>query len=327
MQGDGTEALAAARDLDGFVEACREVLRRGGNEHVTYLRGPLRHLLPLVERARPLSWDWELRDPEGPLPGRWHDIAFSSALNGGYFHRPGGGPVTQWEVGGSGSQALMQWLAGIRRDGLLPGVDHFGIPFEGARYLDLVLRALAGVPYAAERFQVFREFAAKWPWAGEGVLDALSEAPDGKLEGKLELRHVDMLAHAFPEGFGADPFRKKACLAIMLLASHLAARGHRVEARIPVPSDYQVPRIMAWAGAIVVSPGLRAALLKGDLLEQGCPEVTQFRAAAVVACHDLGQMAGAPDWMVDCALFGPVRANQDFRANSLPPMRIRGMWF
>ncbi len=185
------------------------------------------------------------------------------------------------------------------------------------------------MPYAPERRAILEEFAAPCAAAkADLVLAALERQDGGGYRGTLGLRDARILARLFPAAFGGDPFAKKACLAILFIAGHLAAQGHGgVTADIPIPADCQLPRMFHWAGAIGVSGGFAAALRAGGLLDPASPEVTAFRAAAVVAAHDLGRMAGQPDWMVDGALFGAVRKDPAFQAESLPPMRTRGMWF
>lgn len=326
-----TGALVGARDLAGFVSACRDIVR--DSPHVHYAPIKLRNLVPLVEAARPSSWDWYLRNPSGPLPARWYDIAFSSSLNGGYFFPdPVTGETRQWQVNGSGSEALLGWISSLRVLDLLPGIDYAGhlhadIRAGGSQHLAAVEERLRDIPYAAERMAVFREFALVWMKCVAILNGAVATGLDGRVTARLDLGTVDLLVRIMPNSFGGDPFRKKANLAVLLLASHLAAHGHDVACDIPIPADYQIPRILSWSGAIAVSTEFRSLLLNGRLLDQHSPEVTDFRAAAVVAAHDLGKLTGVPDWMVDCALFNAVRKDQAFKADSLPPMKIRGMWF
>lgn len=50
---------------------------------------------------------------------RFFDAAFNTSLNGGYFSDIDG-VVTQWQVDGSGSNALLQWIQTLREQDLVP---------------------------------------------------------------------------------------------------------------------------------------------------------------------------------------------------------------
>lgn len=319
--------LQGAADLDQFVRSCRSLV--ASSSHVAYVPSALDGLIPLVQAAKPISWDWYLRDSTGPLAGRWYDMILSSALNGGYFAEdPVTGEVRQWQVNGSGSDALLQWIDRLRSEGLMPGVDHVAVRWDDHEYRAGLDRLLAGLPYARERRAILDEFAAPGTVLGANhVLERLVTDSDGRLCGALGLREVCHLVRCFPAAFGDDPFHKKACLAVLLLTSHLNAHGHSVEAYLPIPADYQIPRILSFYGAIELSDELTDTLLAGRLLDATSEPVTHFRAAAVVAAHDLGLRARTPDWLVDGALFGTVRKDEAFKANALPPMKIRGLWF
>lgn len=337
-------SLREAQSLTAFVAACRAIVADSPHISLDLAAPCFGEVVSLAQRYRPVSWDWFLRAPDGPLEARWYDIVFSSAMNGGYFEKDAAtGQVRQWASNGSGSQAMLEWVRDLRERGLLPGWDvvrvgdrlasvqeHVSGEFRGPdprAEIDAIM-AVHGAAYAAERRAIVEEFSASGAVAAATMpLFALRKGADGLYAGALGMREVDMLAHLLPRSFGGDPFRKKACLAVLLLTSHLAAHGHGVTADIPIPSDYQIPRILAWKGLIRVGDRLAGAMRAGRMLDARSEPVEHFRAAAVVAAHEIAAAAGVPDWAVDGALFNGFRRDQRFQEESLPPMRIHGMWF
>lgn len=181
MPSGKVEALRGATDLNGFVAACREIVN--DSPHVGYRPGALKELVPLVTSTRPMSWDWHLRDPEGPIERRRYDIVFSSALNGGYFEGDREtGQIRQWELNGSGSEALMRWIGRLRADGLLPGADTVCLPDEDCGFWTVVDRLLKDVPYPDERLTIsagWRACPTGWSTApfSEGCASPRSSKP------------------------------------------------------------------------------------------------------------------------------------------------------
>ena len=319
-----TDALARADTLEGFVDACGGIVRH--SPHVRLLAAPLARFVPAVSACSPPPWDVEAgRGTDG---SRWRSMAFAAANLGGFWETGPDGSVRQWEKDGSGSSAAMAWIRGMADHGLVPGVDWSSAdPLAAAAREDIDL-TLSGVPYAETRRAICEEFAS--PTSGARLDMALApfvRGEDGMLSGELGVADAAMLATMFPASFGGDPFRKKAFLAILGLVSNLRSRGHDVGASIPVPADYQLPRLLHSAGAVGVSGEFEAELRAGGLMAAGSDRVTHLRAATVLACHELGRIAGRPDWVVDAALFGIIRGDPRLRAAAIPGMRIVGTWF
>ena len=310
-------ALKGARNYRAFIDAARDIVNASD---FAIDEQALSQLQPLVDSAKPVSWTWYLPAGELSLEEVMFELSLNAALNGGYFAKAADGSIRQWEVGGSGSQALLQWLQERREAHEIPGI-HLKTP-ASAR---LVLAdRLAGQPFADERLETLAMFA--YDGTRARLADILNDArEDGKLS--FALRHADALADLVPSGFGGDPFRKKACLALQMVAGHAAANGFELGSELPIPSDYQIPRILAWQGTILLSDRFAQALQSEAFLDVTSADVTAFRAAAVVACSDLARMAGVEDGVVDGALFTTFRKNPDFKAGALPPMRTDSFWF
>lgn len=310
--------IAAARSDDEMVEACRAVVAK--SPHVLYHPHKLERAIPAVAGAKPISWDWYLRSATQPIGITVLDLAFNAALNGGYFQYDPNGRIVQWAKDGSGSAMLLDWIAALHREGLEPGSD---VPLD--ERFERVATMLEGVPCAEERLEIVVEFADPTRLA---VLTRIADRVTSGRPVVFDLPLVDEVAAAFPASFGADPFRKKACLLFLMLAGHLQSRGQAASYRLPIPSDYQIPRILAWLGVIEVSDAFAAALKdETRLLDVESAMVTHFRAAAVVCARDLGRATRQEDHLIDGALFMGFRKNAEFQRDSLPPMRCASLWF
>ena len=304
-----------------FIAACSSLI--SSSPHVSVNLNALSELKAVVSGAKPVRWDWFLRNPEGSVVDAGWDFLVTSALNGGYFQVDQTGAVSQWEVGGSGSAALVDWYRGLREAKLVPGVEYTGSKAEAA---SLYAPWVEGQPHAPERLAILCDFASRSAFAEFQSMMMSTGNDDGTYH--FTLHHADWLASVFPRAFGQDPFRKKACLAFLLLSGHIASRGGAVIYDLPIPSDYQIPRILAWKGVILVSNLFEARLRdRSSLISVFSEEVMHYRAAAVVAAHRLGLMASVSDYLVDGALFGGFRKDPDLIANGLPPMKCDSLWF
>ena len=228
--------------------------------------------------------------------------------------------VRQWNLNGSGSAALAAWLEERRLAHELPGVN---LKTRAAARLVLA-PALRDLPYPDHRLAILEDFSDA---STRNDLEALlGDAKSGS--GLLfHLGHARALAAISPHSFGADPFLKKAVLALQMTAYNAAARGIDASCRLPIPADYQIPRILHWVGAIRISDKFQEQLRNQALLDATIPEVMALRAAAAVLCADIAALARTEDRIVDGVLFTHYRALPEFKATSLPAMRCASMWF
>ena len=136
------------------------------------------------------------------------------------------------------------------------------------------------------------------------------------------------MSEIYPAAFVQDPFLKKAILALQMLTQHMvAARDISVDYDLPIPSDYQIPRYLAFIGAIVPSPEAVEQIRSGRLLPVEGDVVTAMRAAAISLSHRLGEVSGVPDYVIDGVLFTSCRKDPEVKARALPPMRCSSLWF
>jgi hypothetical protein len=320
---DFIRSLNAVGDSASFAEIC--LAQTSMSPHVSMNLVAANGLVDDVLRHQARGWDWFLGSPDEDLRRVVADYCLGSSLNGGYFTVAADGQIAQWERGGSGSNALVDWLADVRTRGLQPGIDIT----EPTEVLKALGADLAGQPHTRKRAAICCEFA------DQGRLDELvsmvaateTTLKDGSQGYRFCFSDVQRLVTLYPEGFGEDPFRKKAILFFLLLSGHFVARGRAVENDLPIPSDYQMGRGFAWKGIISVAPGLAAMLRSDAMLDVWSGEVMDYRAAAVVAARCVGGLAGREDWLVDGGLFGTWRKTSEFRTESLPPARCNSIWF
>ena len=317
---DAANQIAGARTRAEFIAACRAVV--DASLHVRLRPKRLRRAHDLVSAATPISWAWYVRPEPETLSDAAFDLVALAAPNGGYFYTTPDGGVAQWAHEGSGTKALHRWTQDLARDRLLPGVDLHDP--ETARRK--IAPRLEGVPYASSRLEIAADLARAQRRARlDALLDA-ARTPNGTW--RLTLEVADHLAAIYPAAFAEDPFRKKAILALIMLHGYLHNAGERVESDLPLPADYQLPRIFNFLGALEIAPELTATLRSGDrLLDVESPEVVSLRAAAVVLAARLAQDTEQPDGVVDGALFTTYRKDPAFLVDSLPAMRCDTLWF
>jgi hypothetical protein len=294
-----------------FVDACALLLAESPFVKMDF--SDLEEFKPLFDKPKLPNWFWYVRDPNN-FEDSVYDLLFNSSMNGGYFFKKGRG-IAQWAEDVSGSKALLTWIDQVREEDALPGIG------SNTGKLDLLLKSL---PYRQQRRQICDEFMNTGNF--RIFSDLLKNSKDSSgYNFNLEL--VNNLVKIYPAGFGGDPFRKKAILVFLVLTGYLQAIGETVVNDLPIPSDYQIPRIFTFKKVITVSDEFVTLLNNKSLLDVQSEAVTHFRAAAVVSARVLARTLDIPDYKVDNVLFSHFRKDPDFIENSLPPMKCNSMWF
>lgn len=312
--------LSVAVDRAEFIMLCRAHIE--ASPLVEYRPELLAFIADDIRKTPPCGWDWYAPHTDEP-----HAVlfahAFNAALNGGYFafdpfvHR-----IEQWAVDGSGSRALQLWIDKLKTDSILPGVNVADLTRQESTLLYLPL--LDRIPFKMERHDVCMEFTSTNRMMA--LHSILSHAGRDGIY-RFDLCHADALARIYPAGFGQDPFRKKAILAFTTFSGHLASRGIPVKSALPIPADYQLPRIFQWLGVLTAGSEIMTAINGERLLDPLSPEVMTLRAGAIVAAADLAALAGTDDYLVDTTLFTRYRVAPEFIRDAPPPMRCNSFWF
>ena len=140
------------------------------------------------------------------------------------------------------------------------------------RYADHI--ATTAIPLAKERATLL--------WEIPRAMDAVETLWNRILLEECEPhRETQLIYDAFP-GFAADPFFKRGLLFTALIG-RVYGRAHVMSDAIPLPADYQIPKVLRAAGILVYSEALSATIADGKPLAPGSEEEMEIRAASIVA--------------------------------------------
>lgn len=134
------------------------------------------------------------------------------------------------------------------------------------------------------------------------LLRSASRAISRRVHDRGRLTPVDILAlvEAFPLAFGADPFCKRAQLALMMVAARYSKYGHSIALPgFSAAADYQLPKVLRAEGVIAYAPELAEWVDAGVELSRGSPEETSIRAATILACDLLVRLSSMDTVKVD----------------------------
>lgn len=111
----------------------------------------------------------------------------------------------------------------------------------------------------------------------------------------------DILVKTFP-GFGADIFLKRASLFFMQLNRKFGWYENDIN-KLPVPADYQVPKMLEFYEAIVYSEKLSRMIMEGELIPKGSLMECEIRSATIIACKIISDLIGWNSQQIDSWLW------------------------
>lgn len=100
-------------------------------------------------------------------------------------------------------------------------------------------------------------------------------------------------------GFGSDVFLKRACLFFMMVQRRTGIIEERQIRRLPIPADYQIPKMLRWKGVLDYSRKLSDLIANHELIPAGSLMECEIRAASIVACEQLAELSGKSMCEVD----------------------------
>jgi len=109
------------------------------------------------------------------------------------------------------------------------------------------------------------------------------------------------------DGYGDDPFLKRAFLFFLQLNRIFGLYEEGIK-MLPVPADYQVPKMLHYYGILKYSKPLEWKVRKGTHFMENGPEEMSIRAATILACEMLCEETGWSPSEVDGWFF--VRRNE-----------------
>lgn len=245
-----------------------------------------------------------------PVTAMYVDLVRTS-FQGGFFMRDINNlkQAVKWQYHKLGGSAAIHALT----DDLFMGADSAvpGIAITDAEhYRDQLTKSK--IPYLMQRMESLKEFcdSAKFQECGE-LFAAL------RSDGVIEWANAKDLARIFPVSFGGDPLLKKACLALMFLATNLGVPLYKV--RLPVPIDTRLPRALREYQAIHVPPLVWEATTA--FLQADSHSIMAVRCATLVATDRLMKQTGYPSLVIDQLLFHAKPQT------SMKPMCVDTTWF
>jgi len=99
---------------------------------------------------------------------------------------------------------------------------------------------------------------------------------------------IDMMCRYF-QGFASDIFLKRASLFFIQIYRKFEWYKDIV---LPVPADYQVPKILRHFGCLQYSPSLEEDIYEGKLIPKNSLEEIQIRAATIRVCEKMREELG-----------------------------------
>lgn len=310
--------------LDQFMENARDLTAQ--SPHVSIDREKLASLAATFKQAStPPAWNNYISDMAKQDPFDATRVLFEMALicaqQGGFITPDENGVPQKWNVGGSGAQAMLNKMDELRAAKVIPGIDITDPAEVDAKISPL----LKGTPFAAERIELFREFADP---AAYRKLDALVKAawqPDEKRY-NFDFEFINDMADLFPKSFAADPFRKKAILSVLMASAHAENRGVAIATDAPVASDYVLPQVLEGLGVLKLSDDLREKLVNKQGFAENDAIVRDLRAATITAAAELAQASGARAQDIDSHLWLAGR-DPAVKPKLLPAINVYTTWF
>ncbi len=253
------------------------------------------------------DWTWIL-PASSPTPLEAGVMfVFNAMLNGGYHDERG-----FWSLQGSGSAALQHWIETVV----------FPLPYGQGLSRNQALQIAHSThpqPYHAKRFEAIMAYQERFNALRHFFQQRLQD------QGRLEIRHALELAKILPEGFGEDPFSKKACLALYLWHGWLQHHHLKTVCSVPIPADYRMPQIFQWLGALRPTVAWQHVLQDQTPLEMNDHRVHAWRYAGLMVAKHAALKAGISEASLDAQLF--MRYRRLAQERGLPALIAHGFWF
>lgn len=242
------------------------------------------------------TWDWCV--PSTTLASNKDGAMFLLALNSlnyMFWQRNDDGSVRRYFwCGKSGSSAMFEAFKSVWGSAQVPDI---------LRQYELNEKWFSAhfgeIPAPIGRLQILEEVRAqdKLERAAEYLLRRVSDT------GMLTTDDAEHITMIFPFSYGADPYLKKAQIAVSAVAGWLNGRGAAVRCETTAFADYQVPRVLRALGVLRYSGNLSDAIATGELVPSRSDEESAIRAATILAVERIARKHGVSSAEVDTALW------------------------
>lgn len=112
---------------------------------------------------------------------------------------------------------------------------------------------------------------------------------------------INYLIDRYP-GYANDLFLKRAILFILQINRKLGLYSDFVK-DLPIPADYQVPKMLKYFGCIGYTMDLEMRIAEGELIPEGSREEIEIRAASIKTCRLIAEEANCTCNDVDSFLW------------------------
>jgi hypothetical protein len=159
--------------------------------------------------------------------------------------------------------------------------------------------SLARLPNTENRIKHIKEVSALVQEHGMDTIRHLSDKVSQNDMGIEEF--LNIIVSKLP-GFADDLFLKRAFLLPIMLYRRLQWFKDDIHT-VPVPADYQIPKVLEDLGCISYSYLLSEKIQAGELLPAGSLEECELRAATVITCAKLAEFSGCKMCDIDTFLW------------------------
>ncbi len=209
------------------------------------------------------------------------DLAVNASQNAGYYYERDG-VMQKWEKEGSGAAALVELHQEFYAQGIMPRLTFYADL--QALEKEVFVRDL---PFAEIRTKIYQEFANVCKAKSlETEFNTQCKAKD-KDAYHFSFESIVRIAQIFSNGFGEDPFLKKAFLLPILFAGYAHAKGIEVTMDTCAPADYRLPQTLNNIGILRLSDDLIDRIEAKTLTPE---DVDAIRAATVVAVNVIREL-------------------------------------
>jgi len=102
--------------------------------------------------------------------------------------------------------------------------------------------------------------------------------------------------------FGKDMFLKRAFLLAHMMNRRIGLYSSFIE-QVPVPADYQIPKMLEHFGVLKYSDDLHDTIWEGRLIPPGSRQECEIRASTMMACKMLAEKIGCTQGDIDTVLW------------------------
>jgi hypothetical protein len=122
-------------------------------------------------------------------------------------------------------------------------------------------------------------------------------------------RSLESLITTFP-GFAEDMFLKRAFLFYIMLYMKMGWFEKEID-KVPVPADYQVPKMLRWFGCLDYSTDLSESVRFSIPIPENSLMECEIRASTMLVCKKLAEQSGCKTAEVDAFLWGNRKSCTD----------------